>query len=84
MKSRVVSAREKRSESSRERRRTLKERAGLPNTTEDEINVDIAHYWGVFLKKTCLAVFKFKAEALTYAGERASFPLNVIEIERKS
>lgn len=49
-----------------------------------EINVNIAHFWGVFLNEECLAVFKYKTEALEYVEERPQFPLNVIEIERKS
>lgn len=49
-----------------------------------EIKVDIAHYWGVFLGEDCLAVFKYKAEAVSYAEARAHYKLNVIEVERKS
>lgn len=49
-----------------------------------ELTVDIAHYWGVFLNEDCLAVFRYKAEAINYAEARAQYNLNVIEIERKS
>jgi hypothetical protein len=49
-----------------------------------ELNVDIAHYWGVFLDNVCVAVFKYKHEALEYTEERSHYPLNILEIERKS
>lgn len=82
MKSSVLNAKEKLSKSFRERRLTSKVADGRQNTTE--LVVDIAHYWGVFLKETCVAVFKYKAEALNYVEERSHLPLNVIEVERKS
>lgn len=82
MKSSVLNVKEKLSRSFRERQRTSKERVGRQSTTE--IVVDIAHYWGVFLKETCVAVFKYKPEAINYAEERSHLPLNVIEVERKS
>jgi len=49
-----------------------------------EIDVNIAHWWGIFIGTECVAVFKFKAEALNYIEERPDFALTLSQIERKS